>query len=196
MDKKIKVFGATILLVLMVVFVAGCSDEPKEQGPKLFESSFYDSVVWDNQTFEDYANENSEVTYEYAFQPEEGSLPESISLTLTWKDEDDYQRGLTTFENRPDEFGLAINFSGGNISAESGMATNSHGQEAVITLSVEIDHELSNSKNGIGTWTISVICGECEDKYANRPALLKYNDAGNDFNLDFEASVFQPDQGA
>jgi hypothetical protein len=194
MDKKIKVFGATILLVLMLVFVAGCSDEPEDKGPKYFESSFYDKVVWDNQTFEDYANENSEVNYEYAFQPEEGSLPESITLTLRWKDEEDLQRGLTTFANEPDEFGLAIKFSGGNISASSGMSSNMHGQEAVITLSVKIDHEMSNSKNGIGTWTISVICGECQDKYASRPALVKYNDLGNDFNLDFEASVYQPDQ--
>lgn len=192
MNPKLKMLVVLLVVPFIALSLAGCGEKGGPSGPTAFDSSKYTATTIDNLTFEDeYANEQTETDFTYDFDGGTGNLPKKISAELTWTDEPDYQRGFRTWENEPDEFQLKINFSSGNLSAESAVITNSKGGSGMIKLEVDVSHEMSDSMEGVGTWTITVVCGDCADKYCTAPALLLYSDSGNAFDLkvDIEAYV-------
>lgn len=144
--------------------------------------------------------ENSEEEFTFIYRPQdENSKLRSLSLVLTWTDEPDTQRFLTTFENQGDTFGLEASYSAdpslnatSNISESSDMVTNSHGSEGRITMDIEIDHSVMRSDNGTGQWSIVVILGNCGDMEASRPSLTYYEDTGNSFELDVSSEEYVP----
>ena len=145
-------------------------------------------------------DENSEAVFQFSYTPENGeSKLKSLSITLTWTDEDDITRLFTTFENQGDTFGLEATYAADpslnatmNISESSEMVTNSHGSQGTVTLDIEIDHSIMRSDNGTGVWDIVVILGNCGDLEASRPALTYYEDTSNSFQLALTSEEYVP----
>jgi membrane protease YdiL (CAAX protease family) len=165
--------------------------------PNCFDSDDYDVVAGPTLSVSEYADENTEMEFQLEIPDEEGKKLKSITLTVTWTDEEDYQRVFRTFKNRPDEFAVAASVpphpedeTSTNISESSEFAQNTHGSPGEVSLTIEVDHLTVDSKNGTGSWTIIVKCGECQDKYADGPSALKYNDLGNDFQLSVATEIY------
>lgn len=145
-----------------------------------------------------YADEDTETVIPFAMNISEGQYLKSITVTLTWQDEEDYRRVLRTFENEPDSFGLNVSLAPDpnddtttNLTGSAPMTENTHGSPQTISVTVEVKHQTTDSMNGNGTWEIIVMCGECKDKYAaTGPAALKYNDFGNDYDLVVETELY------
>jgi len=144
-----------------------------------------------------YADENTETAISFAMNISEGQYLKSVTATLTWQDEEDYQRILRTWENEPDSFGLNVSVAANpnddttsNLNGSVPMTENAHGSSQTISVTVEVEHQTTDSMNGNGTWEIIVMCGECKDKYASGPAAVYYNDFGNDFDLVVETEMY------
>lgn len=147
----------------------------------------------------EYANENSDTDYQFVFSPAEKVYLKSITITVTWTDEEDYQRLIRTWENAPDEFGISASFAPNSseedaapIQASSPMVQNSHGAPGEVTLTLEIEHNKTSSTNGLGIWDITVHCGVCDDNY-NSLSVVKYNDLGNAYDLRISTEIYIPE---
>lgn len=177
---------------------------PPDDGDKeeTFSLENYDVVAGEGMTEASPSplSENSEATTAYTASPSEGQLVKSITLTLTWTDEEDYQRvGFgRTWENQPDEFSFEASLAANPddptttaVNYSSPTVSNTHGNPGVIETTITFDHTKKESKNGTGDWQIVIECGSCGDKTNPYSALL-YTDTGNTYELTITTEYYTP----
>ncbi|MEM2870575.1 MAG: MFS transporter [Thermoplasmata archaeon] len=113
----------------------------------------------------------------------------SLTFTLRWTDEEDIVRLLRTYENQPDEFGLAV-VSPGGIAVSSGMVSNPHGREGSVSVSLTFNFSGPEDARGNGTYKVTIACGNCGDFF---PAfgIIGFTDTGNDWTLEVKYDYYR-----
>jgi hypothetical protein len=99
----------------------------------------------------------------------------SISLTLTWTDEDPSGFGQRAKTNEPDSFGLGIESPSGAIVENSGESSSGS-----ITLTVDIPEDAQEES---GDWVITISCFTCGDVYGPGGIMTIEQDDRNDWSL-------------
>ncbi len=108
----------------------------------------------------------------------------SISFTLTWTDEP----ADTGFINEADEFSLSVETPNGTL-YESESSTSSSGK---ITVPISFNPESPIFEEGTGTYTVTVICGDCGDQHSMGPlGLIIRTDNGNTWDLSVDYDFYQ-----
>ncbi|MGQ9583289.1 MAG: hypothetical protein ACUVV6_07235 [Thermoplasmatota archaeon] len=119
----------------------------------------------------------------------------SISFTLRWRGEDDIVRLLRTYENRPDEFGLAAVAPSGTASP-SQMVANEHGEEESVSIRLFFSSSGPGDAEGDGTYEVTIFYGNCGDFF---PAygVIEFTDTGNEWTheVSYEHYVREPAEG-
>jgi len=110
---------------------------------------------------------------------------ESMTVTLTWTDEPDGEGcppPAMRWVNQPDNFGLKVE-GPGNFSGEAAPVPNTNGQPGSVTVTVKLNHTKADDDKGVGSWSITVVCGDCGNQVKRRPSILGYTDAGNEWEM-------------
>jgi len=114
-------------------------------------------------------------------------LIRSVNATLTWTDELDMRRIVRTYENQPDTFRLSM--TGPNISVEE-EAANVHGEEGMITLSLDLDDDQITALGTNSTITVTVTLVEA-GLFAPGIGVIGFTDTGNEFMLTIETTYLE-----
>jgi hypothetical protein len=130
------------------------------------------------------SSENSE---EEVFVSLTAENVKSISFTLTWTDES----AGTGFENDPDEFSLSVETPNGTF-AESEVVENSPGGQGSVNILITYDPDEPPYEEGTGTYTVTVICGNCGDHHSAGPfgIIPGPSDIGNDWDLSVDYDYY------
>ncbi len=105
-----------------------------------------------------------------------------VTFTLRWRDEEDIVRFMRTYENRPDEFGIAV-VSPNGTAVSSQMVANERGREGSVSIHLALNFSGPREAEGNGTYDVSIVCGSCGDFF---PAygVIGFTDTGNDWALE------------
>ena len=185
-----KVIAAIFIIVILVVagaagafiLMSGGEKKKKEENvlsePENF-ATVFEPIVEIGYTEE---NQNSEVS----FSVEEPRVT-WINCSLYWNDEpSQYPAGT----NNPDQFGISVFNSNGDLVAEDGFS-----DSGMVDCSVEIDCEDENYEDDcLGTWTVVVSAGDCGDDEARFSigGLRSVEDTGNEWMLNCLISYLTP----
>lgn len=191
---------ALTLVVMGTVFYIFSDDitapkKSKEQD-KMFSMDDYQVVSLAPVSFDGYMDEGNSQDFEYVPRIESGEMLRSITVSVTWTDEEDEQRGLIMYENQGDEFGITLTWqqsaSDELLGSSAVPVANTHGQPGYVLTSILIRHYNEGSTKGEGPWTVTIVCGECGDHTANSDRIAPIADEGNSFSAVIEADVYRP----
>jgi len=188
------------LIVLGIVFYIFSDDitAPKEgkQQAQMFSVDDYQVVPLTPMTFDGYLAEGASQDFDYTPQIESGEMLRSITVSVTWTDEDDEQRGLIMYENQGDEFGITLTWqqsaSEELLGSSAVPVANMHGQTGYVMTDILVRHYNEGSTKGEGPWTVTIVCGECGDHNANSDRIAPIADEGNSYSAVIDADVYRP----
>lgn len=100
----------------------------------------------------------------------------SITVTLTWTDEDPAGFGQRAKTNEPDSFSVGIQSPSGAIKENSDESSSGS-----VTLKVDIPEDAQEEP---GEWEITVFCGVCGDVYGPFGNVLIDTDDGNAWSME------------
>ena len=140
--------------------------------------SKYDIVTGD-QTFLEYANENSDSDTPFVIS--DTNVIE-VTFTLTWTDEPDASVRHT---NEPDEFALEV-FAPDGRDFTTQFRFNPQDGTGQVSLTVEFNPDEDPYENGTGDWIANIRCGECGNHVLWRPSggIFDQPDNGNAWQLE------------
>ena len=195
------VYSTSVVLTLTTIFTLGILVaatttvgtqefmllEP-ESPEKSDDASFFNQFLLENETLTglEYLEEGN--TFVVEVDSSIDRYVASISVVLTWTDEDDIQR-VRTFENEGETFGVDIMI--GNDTSGVQESTNSHGQPGELTSSMESDQEFLMNEITMGNTTIDgavlihlLVSGDYH--MGTGLGLFYFNDTGNDVSYTIE----------
>jgi MFS family permease len=114
----------------------------------------------------------------------EGELLKSITAELTWTDEAD-EGIIIVWQNQPDEFSMTVFFEGNTTDSESG--SNPQGGEGIIEITSDVDHDFTESENGLGEWVVDITL-----ESTGGFGIPLYTDNSNSYDLKVTAEVYEP----
>jgi hypothetical protein len=176
-------FGITILAFILAIVLATSAVGDVEPPSKVEPEPDRNMEAASNKG---YANELEETPI-----TQEMTNPINITITLTWTDEPD--RNLLWL-NQPDSFGLQLEGPNGQ-SGDAPMISNTQGQAGEVTLTMSVDHSNSNWTAGSGEWTITIVAGDAGNQERRRPALIGFQDAGNDYDMTIDWDYYDIQEG-
>ena len=153
--------------------------------------SQYDSLEAQPEVIQDYATEGEE--YEQKYNVADVNV-HGLKFKVTWTDEEDVGWiGLSpNHENQPDKFTLSVVGPDGSIKG-SDSASNQHGTEGILEMTLIVPTPTTDSLNGTGDWNITITV-EAGDHEPARVGLFKFLDNGNDFTLEITHEYYKMDE--
>ena len=114
-------------------------------------------------------------------------------VTLTWTDEADQRIAIRTYENQPDTFTVTVSGLGATVTET---ASNTHGQEGQIMLTLELSIETiqtavdqGNESYGISIEIVMVDAG----MQAPPIGVIGFTDPGNNYEYAAEITYLVPE---
>jgi len=182
-DGKVLVLGAVIFLIAISGSLVFGEDMEvlAEVGVKVMDWEDYDKLEGEVTLVQNYANEGEELKIPHNITDLNIC---SISFRLTWTDEEDvgWIGPSPNHENHPDEFTLSAVGPDGSVKG-SGSASNQHGMDGLLELTLTVPTPIVDSLNGTGDWDITITVNAGDHEPA-RIGLFKFLDNGNDFTLE------------
>jgi len=199
--KMTSILGSIVLFLMMVVLfwnMAGAETltraeiekwlGSRDSGP-VIDLSDYQRTEGDPVTMNEYANEAEPLELTHSIFDLNVC---SVTFKLTWTDEEDtgWIGSAPNHENQPDKFLLKISSPDTSIHGEAS-GSNAIGKSGLIEATIPVPVREDPAYNGTGDWNITIIV-DAGDHMPRYKGLFRFNDVGNDFELEITHQYYIP----